>query len=114
MSKQYLMDFCKNYITEEQAKQAEAVFHDGDKFLAFVVRAYNEYATSHKGVGLSLITNPDALCFSYEEENAFIEELKQYVRDVLTTRKREGATYGNNRTDGGETNSTQNKGRIIP
>lgn len=110
MDKHNLMNFCKHYLTEEQAKQAEAVFHNGDKFLAFVVRAYNEYATNHKGVGLSLITNPDALCFSYEEENAFIEELKQYVRDVLTTRKREGATYGNNRTVGGETDSTQDQG----
>ena len=114
MDKQNLLDFCKNYLSEEQAKQAESVFYDGDKFLAFVVRAYNDYATKHKEVGLSLITNPDALCFSYEEENAFIEELKQYVRDVLNTRKREGVTYGNNRTDGGETNSAQNKGRIIP
>ncbi len=114
MDKHNLKHFCKHYITEEQAKQAEAVFHNEDKFLASVVRAYNEYVTNHKGVGLSLITNPDALCFSYAEENAFIEELKQYVRDVLNTRKREGATYGNNRTDGGETDSTQDKGWIIP
>ena len=95
MNKRYLMNYCKNWMTDEEYLQAQQLFHDNKQLIYFVVSAYNRHIQNHKEVKTHLIVNPEALFVSYDEEKQFINELKQYVRDVIAVKQREDSTYGN-------------------
>lgn len=90
-----LMYYVKNTMTEEECQQAEKLFGDNNELISFVIRAYNRYEKSQKERSAYLIVNPDALFVDYNQENSFIMELKQYVRDVITAKQREDIENAN-------------------
>ncbi len=77
-----LRTFYREHLTLEQLKQAATIEEDG-KLLLFIVYSYNCYEVLHSKETMSLITNPDALFMTRDKEQAFIVELKQYIRDVV-------------------------------
>ncbi len=77
-----LRTFYREYMEHEQLKQAATIETD-TKLLLFIVYSYNCYEVLHSKEKMSLITNPDALFITRDEEQAFIVELKQYIRDVV-------------------------------
>lgn len=95
MNKQHLINYCKNWMTDEEYLQAQQISYNDKQLLCFVVNAYNRHIETHKEVKSYLIVNPDALFINYEEEKKFIVELKQYIRDVIAVKQREDITYGN-------------------
>ncbi len=78
----YLETFYREHMTLDQLKQAATIEND-NKLLLFVAYSYNCYEILHSKEKLSLITNPDALFMTRDKEQAFIVELKQYIRDVV-------------------------------
>ena len=73
----------KDYITPEQCKQASAFLDDADGLIQFLVAAYNDYVSKHSEANQAVIVNPDALFRTKGEEDAFVIELTQYIRDVV-------------------------------
>ena len=79
----YLEDFYKNNLSREQLEQCCSLFDNDDKLLSFILYSYNCYDVSHSKGSMAMITNPDTLFMSYEDEKKFIKELKTYIMDVL-------------------------------
>ena len=88
----------KDYITPEQCKQASAFLDNADGLIQFLVAAYNDYVSKHSEANQSVIVNPDALFRTKGEEDAFVIELTQYIRDVVGLPLKEDVKNGNNRS----------------
>ena len=68
-----LYTFIKEHITEEQLKDSLQFLNNEDDLLKFLINAYNDYQRTINKGSMSLITNPDALFFTKEEQDAFVE-----------------------------------------
>lgn len=75
-----LYDYYHN-MTDEQKKQAYSFIEDETKLLLFIAYSYNINELVKKG-NMSLITNPDAIFMTREQEDVFITELKKYLVEV--------------------------------
>lgn len=95
-----MSNFCnfKDYITPEQCKQASAFLGDADELIQFLVATYNDYVSKHSEANLSVIVNPDALFRTKGEEDTFVIELTQYIRDVVGLPQKEEVKHGSNRS----------------
>lgn len=107
-----MSEFCsfKTYLTAEKCKQAVSFLDDNDKLIPFVVASYNDYAEKHSEANIALITNPDALFRSKAEEDKFVYELKQYIRDVVGLPQTEGIRNGNNTSYSAYQKNTNQRG----
>jgi hypothetical protein len=61
--------------------------------ILYSLATYNQI-TPHGNVGaIQMITNPEALCVSLSEQKKFVDEFKQYVRDVLEISQKKDVHY---------------------
>ena len=88
----------KDYITPEQCHQASEFLCDSDRLIQYIVASYNDYVSKHSEANLSVIVNPDALFRTKGEEDTFVIELTQYIRDVVGLPQKEEVKHGNNRS----------------
>ena len=95
MRKNYLCEYYRNNMTQEQLKNAHTLLNDDTRLLSYICYSYNCYEILHSKGHLSLITNPDALFSTPQAEQQFIVELKNYIRDVVGI-KREDVQDGTN------------------
>lgn len=79
----YLENYYKNHLSREQLEQCCSLLDNDDKLLYFICYSYNCYELLYGKGLMALITNPDALFMSYEDEKKFVTELKNYIMDVL-------------------------------
>lgn len=107
MRKNYLIDYCRNNMTQEQLENAHTLLDDDNRLLSYICYSYNCYELLHSKGHLSLITNPDALFSTPQAEQQFIMELKNYIRDVIGI-KREDVQDGNTKSNRADQNNTKN------
>ncbi len=100
-----LIEHYKNHMTKEQLERVADLFkyNDSDLIIGEVTQSYNCYVNTHSKETSLLITNPDALFRTHEQEKAFIAELKKYIMDVVLEQPRrkekEDGTDNSNRTN---------------
>lgn len=107
MRKNYLCEYYRNNMTQEQLGNAHTLLNNDDKLLYYICYSYNCYELLHNKGHLSLITNPDALFSTPQAEQQFIMELKNYIRDVIGI-KREDVQDGNTKSNRADQNNTKN------
>lgn len=107
MRKNYLIEYYRNNMTQEQLKDAHTLLNDDNRLLSYICYSYNCYELLHSKGHLSLITNPDALFSTPQAEQQFIMELKNYIRDVIGI-KREDVQDGNTKSNRADQNNTKN------
>lgn len=107
MRKNYLCEYYRNNMTQEQLKDAHTLLDDDNRLLNYICYSYNCYELLHSKGHLSLITNPDALFSTPQAEQQFIMELKNYIRDVIGI-KREDVQDGNTKSNRADQNNTKN------
>ena len=101
MRKNYLIDYYRNNMTQEQLENAHTLLNDDNRLLNYICYSYNCYELLHSKGHLSLITNTDALFTTPKAQEQFISELKTYIRDVIGIKREDvhDGNIGNNRTD---------------
>lgn len=106
----YLEDYYKNHLPREQLELCYSLFDDDDKLLSFICYSYKCYEELHSKGSMAMITNPEALFMSYEDEKKFITELKTYIMDVLEINREDikNGRYSNYRS---QQNHTENQGQ---
>lgn len=107
MRKNYLIEYYRNNMTQEQLEDAHTLLNDDNRLLSYICYSYNCYELLHSKGHLSLITNPDALFSTPQAEQQFIMELKNYIRDVIGI-KREDVQDGNTKSNRADQNNTKN------
>jgi len=107
MRKNYLIEYYRNNMTQEQLENAHTLLNDDNRLLSYICYSYNCYELLHSKGHLSLITNPDALFSTPQAEQQFIMELKNYIRDVIGI-KREDVQDGNIKSNRADQNNTKN------
>lgn len=98
----------KTYITLEQCREAAAFLDDREKLIQFFIASYNDYVKLHSEANLSVITNPDALFRTKNEEDKLVFELVQYIRDTVGLPYKEEVQNGNNRSQTTQTKTIKN------
>jgi hypothetical protein len=102
--------FIKEHITDEQLKDSLQFINKEDELLKFLVDAYNGYQrTINKGT-MSLITNPDALFFTKEEQDAFIEFFLVTAAEHLNLDEKDVLDGWKSRNNQKEQKNTANRG----
>ncbi len=96
-----LKAFCRNNLTEEQARSLFILFVDNEELFSRLCQAYNEYKVSVGREYLCVITNLDALFKNPEAEEKFIKEIKDYIMDVIGIKREdvENGTDTDNRAE---------------
>ena len=88
-----LKEFYRNRMNKLQYGIAYAKINSNSELLGYVVFTYNQYVVQHPLERMQVITNPEELFITKEEQAAFIKEFVVFLRDY---HEGNGAQYGNN------------------
>ena len=89
-----LIDYVKNNMILTECQEITSI-KDDNEFLCSIVNAYNRYVKSHNKGITYLIKNADHFFVDENGTSKFINELRQYVIDVIIAKQREDMKNAN-------------------
>lgn len=88
-----LKQFYRNKMNYPQLKIAYEIIENEDTLLTYIITTYNQYVNEHPWERMNVITNPDALFITKEEQAVFLLELKTYIRDIVEVQNGNSTSY---------------------